>query len=153
MNIMKKLSFIVIGIVAIVCAIICISSDTGSYEAAEFYGGDAYTGIQQAAAQTANNVRTLTELVSFGFAAILGVTGLICIAYGLFCRDYKKILTEISSKPGLQGVHAGINTGFVPQPPFNTPYAQHPTEPYSPAAMQSAPDATAPDTSNFPSAL
>lgn len=90
--------FVLIGIVAIVLAIICSGADVGYYENSQVYGGDAYTGIQQAAAQTANNVKYLAEIVRFGFAAVLAVAGLICIAYGLFCKsvNYTRELEEIN---------------------------------------------------------
>lgn len=37
---------------------------TGSYEWDKYYGGDAYSGIQQAAAQTANNVLALEDAIN-----------------------------------------------------------------------------------------
>lgn len=37
---------------------------TGSYEWDKYYGGDAYTGIQQAAAQAANNVLALEDALN-----------------------------------------------------------------------------------------
>ena len=49
-----------IAVLSLVFAIVCFSTDpsvaNGSYESSKSYGGDAYTGIQNAAAQTANNV-------------------------------------------------------------------------------------------------
>ena len=94
----KKLVFVIIGIIAIVLAIICATASVGYYESSKTYGGDAYTGIQQAAAQTANNVQYLAEIVRFGFSAVLAVTGLISMAYGLFCKpvDYTRELEEIN---------------------------------------------------------
>ncbi len=40
------------------------------------YGSDAYTDIQNATAQAANNIRILTDAVSFGFGSVLLVVGL-----------------------------------------------------------------------------
>ena len=55
--------------------------DVGYYEASSAYGGDAYTGIQNAAAQTANNVKALSEITKNGFAFFLIAVGLIAIFY------------------------------------------------------------------------
>lgn len=60
----------------------CVSAmSTGSVELNERYGGDAYTGIQNAAAQTANNVRQLTGVVRAGISWSLIVFGIAMIAY------------------------------------------------------------------------
>ena len=49
-----------IALLALIFAIVSFATDasgpSGSYESSKAYGGDAYTGIQNAAAQTANNV-------------------------------------------------------------------------------------------------
>ena len=47
--------FIVIGIIAIGLAIGCYSIDDLHYEAINIYGGDAFTGIQNAAAVTSRS--------------------------------------------------------------------------------------------------
>ena len=47
------------------------------------YGGDAYTGIQNAAATTSKNVRDLAGIVQFGFGSILLVMGLTLVGFGL----------------------------------------------------------------------
>ncbi len=53
--------FMLIGVVSIIFAILCFTyaypvADRGGYTWYEYYGGDAYTGIQHAAADTANNI-------------------------------------------------------------------------------------------------
>ena len=57
------------------------AKDVGYYESSSSYGGDAYTGIQNAAAQTANNVKALSEIAKMGFAFFLIALGLIAIFY------------------------------------------------------------------------
>ena len=47
------------------------------------YGGDAYTGIQNAAATTSKNVKELAGIVQFGFGSILLVMGLGLVGLGL----------------------------------------------------------------------
>ena len=73
---------IVVGILAIILAIVCFSKDVGNTSLGYSYGGDAYTGIQNAAAQTANNVLYLTRIVRFGFSSVLLVLGLGMVASG-----------------------------------------------------------------------
>ena len=76
--------FIVVGLLSIVLSYMAYDSYIGAYESSEAYGGDAYTGIQNAAAQTANNVKALAELVAFSTGSILLVAGLFMVVYGLF---------------------------------------------------------------------
>ena len=73
---------IVVGILAVILAIVCFSMDVGNTSLAYSYGGDAYTGIQNAAAQTANNVLYLAKIARFGFSSVLLVLGLGMIATG-----------------------------------------------------------------------
>ncbi|MBR5381927.1 MAG: hypothetical protein IK136_04835 [Oscillospiraceae bacterium] len=76
----RKALLIVVGIIAIVLSIVCFAMDKGDYQRSERYGGDAYTGIQNAAARTANNVNTLSKMCGFGFGAILFTGGLtLCV--------------------------------------------------------------------------
>ncbi len=98
---------IIAGALAILFAILVMTSagssagsrvsglDTGTRTSYSYYGGDAYTGIQQAAADTARNVKALGEIVKAGFrdmregngdpsmrygiSALLAVTGLALI--------------------------------------------------------------------------
>jgi hypothetical protein len=44
--------------------------DTGTYTSYNYYGGDAYTGIQQAAADTSRNVVTQTGVIAAGFRSL-----------------------------------------------------------------------------------
>lgn len=73
---------IVVGILAIILAIVCFCKDVGSASLGYSYGGDAYTGIQNAAAQTANNILHLAEIARFGFSSVLLVLGLGMIVEG-----------------------------------------------------------------------
>ena len=75
--------FIVIGIIAIGLAIGCYSIDDLHYEAINIYGGDAFTGIQNAAAVTSRNVKELAAIVQFGFGSVLFVMGLTLVGVGV----------------------------------------------------------------------
>lgn len=91
--------FIVVGIIAIILALSIIALPTGSSGIFKSYGGDAYTGIQNAAAKTATNVYHVAEILKAGFSGILAVAGLACIAYGLSAKesvDYTPVLNEIN---------------------------------------------------------
>ena len=89
------LDIIVLGIIAII-----LSSDLfrgGVYEEKNAYGGDAYTGIQNAAATTANNVRALeiqTIKIYQNFMLFVGIaminSGVIVICYDVCDKNSKK---------------------------------------------------------------
>ena len=72
---------IISGILSVIFGIIMFGKNVGYYEVSSSYGGDAYTGIQNAAAQTANNVMALSEITKNGFAFFLIAVGLIAIFY------------------------------------------------------------------------
>ena len=72
-----------VGIVAIILSIVCFTADSGSFESYERYGGDAYTGIQNASAHTSNNVMHLGDIVKTGFGSVLLVAGLSLAGVGV----------------------------------------------------------------------
>lgn len=69
------------GILSFVFGLVLWAKDTGVRCYSESYGGDAYTGIQNAAADTASNVRELAEICKFGLAAILIILGVAIFCY------------------------------------------------------------------------
>ncbi len=70
---------IIIGAIAIVMAIVCFALSPGDNQYNSSYGGDAYTGIQNAAAQTARNIVRTNTIIKIGFGSLLLVAG---IAFG-----------------------------------------------------------------------
>ena len=91
--IIKNVCGIAIGIIALVKS----SSVNGEsfysrYTEHNYYGGDAYTGIQNAAADAANNASDLSGCICAGFSAVLLIAGLILICFCLF-----KIFEVLSS--------------------------------------------------------
>ncbi len=85
-NVMKKgiaVLFVLVGLLAVILGFCAFGKDTGYYENSNKYGGDAYTGIQNAAAQTANNVQDLAEATTFGFGSILLVGGIVLVLVGI----------------------------------------------------------------------
>lgn len=74
------------GILSLIFGLIVFNKNTGYSQQSITYGGDAYTGIQNAAAQAANNVKFLNEAVVYGFGALLIVVGIALVCY--FGRKY-----------------------------------------------------------------
>ena len=72
---------IISGSISVIFGVVTLTLDSGSWENSRSYGGDAYTGIQNAAAQTANNVQALADIVKYGIGLLLIAIGLLAIAY------------------------------------------------------------------------
>ena len=71
------------GLLSIIFSFIVYAADTGSWESSYSYGGDAYTGIQNAAAQAANNIQDLARIMRFGMGSVLLIAGLVlCCCFG-----------------------------------------------------------------------
>lgn len=75
----KKIGFAVSGLASLILGIVCYCLDAGSYVFNVQYGGDAYTGIQNAAARTACNVTNLAKICKFGFGSVLLIAGVVLI--------------------------------------------------------------------------
>lgn len=74
---------ILVGLISVICSFMFFSAWTGSTISLYSYGGDAYTGIQNAAAYSGSNVYYLSEICAKGFGILLLVLGLAMIAYFL----------------------------------------------------------------------
>lgn len=81
-NIRAKI-LILIGSISIVLSIVCFAYGDLKFEPRSIYGGDAYTGIQNAAAVTSENVMILAKIVKIGFSSVLLVAGLGFLCFGL----------------------------------------------------------------------
>ena len=93
-ELIMPIGIILAGITSIVFAILCFTYHSGVYGTTftkyAYYGGDAYTGIQQAAADTARNIHTLNynmnnflEQICKCFGFLLLVIGILVILYGI----------------------------------------------------------------------
>ena len=91
------LSFFAIAIASIVFAICCFNFYVGNYEPNLKYGGDAYTGMQNASAQAANNVLRISEnlcsVCGFIFI-IIGATFASLGVYNLIKAKEEKIVSD-----------------------------------------------------------
>lgn len=76
---------VVMGVFSIIFASVMFKSYSYSYVWHKSYGGDAYTGIQNAAADAANNVVYLGKLCQRGFGYLFIITGVLLIIAGLSC--------------------------------------------------------------------
>ncbi|MBR5345401.1 MAG: hypothetical protein IK127_06205 [Clostridia bacterium] len=115
------------GILAIIFAIILFAGgdssvtgmDTGTQTSYEYYGGDAYTGIQQAAADTARNVQALAKIVKTGFEGTTGsgnamgylllVIGLWLIAHSLHILNEMKVRSDFEAQVLSLLQHSNLN--------------------------------------------
>lgn len=96
----------IVGVIAIFMAFALFNHSTSSYTMSYSYGADAYTGIQNAAAETGINVMQLSAITQFGFAALHLVLGLAIICYfGL-----KLVIVNISKAPQMPESHPSTNT-------------------------------------------
>ena len=103
------------GALSIIFSFVVKSSDLGRWETASAYGGDAYTGIQNAAATTASNIRCLNEILSFGFFAILLIGGI-----ALICHYLPTALALIEQDKVNMAVGAGAAPDHGPAAETNT---------------------------------
>ncbi len=94
----NKLQFIILCALAgisLIFSIICFTLPDGTNTPAKQYGGDAYTGIQNAAAATARNVLDLNKTVST-IAGLVFIMVALFVGYKAFClfwtekQEFKK---------------------------------------------------------------
>lgn len=98
MTIKKILALVLatIGLLAVILGLSAYGLKTDYYESNSAYGGDAYTGIQNAAAQTANNVRYVTEAIASVGGSILLITGLVLMVVGV--KSFVEELGAVAEK-------------------------------------------------------
>lgn len=105
-----------VGVISIILSIKCFSFDRLDSEPKSMYGGDAFTGIQNAAATTSKNVSELASIVQFGFGSLLLINGLTLLAFGLTSPIEKKVkenngenVTAIKSEPETTANESDVN--------------------------------------------
>lgn len=104
---LRSILFGAAGVVSIALAIACFTFEIGAYEPTETYGGDAYTGIQNTGAATANNVHVLSEITKLGFGSILLIGGIALIAAAIPTkkpRETNKELVQLEPTESPQSV-------------------------------------------------
>lgn len=81
MKILRSILFALVGIVCLGTGIQMYNSDVGRMASYQEYGGDAYTGIQNAEVQTGGLVRIQSDILAKGLGYIMiygGLTLIIC---------------------------------------------------------------------------
>lgn len=79
----KTIFFVLVGLLSMALSICCFNLEVGDKVSMQYFGGDAYTGMQQASAHAANNILLLAKIVKIGFGSLLLILGLGMIALGL----------------------------------------------------------------------
>ena len=87
---------ILAGALSIVMSIVTFCLSTGLSESNSRYGGDAYTGIQNAAAQSANNIMYSNIILKIALGSLLLVVGIVLICY--FVGNLKKQESELTDR-------------------------------------------------------
>ena len=84
-RVLASLLIVVLGVILVYVAMeggVCNFS--GNYSSYEYYGGDAYTGIQHAVADTSRNVNNLGHAMENGVRTLLQAGGFVIAAFGLY---------------------------------------------------------------------
>ena len=81
-NKVRSIIFMIIGVVSIIMSIVCFSSKVPYGESNSVYGGDAYTGIQNASAFTSRAVVELAKITKLGFGSVLLIAGFTLFGVG-----------------------------------------------------------------------
>ena len=81
-KVLRAIFLVVIGIWALVLSFKMHDRDRYYYADEHSYGGDAYTGIQNAAAITSENVAYMNRTLKLGFQYTLLIAGVAFIAFG-----------------------------------------------------------------------
>lgn len=95
MNKFKSNLFVILGLFTIVLSIVyCGSFSIGENVEFNIYGGDAFTGIQNASAMAARNIKYLANIVKFGFSSVLFISGLTLIVVSIVIRPDRKDIED-----------------------------------------------------------
>ena len=99
----------------------------GNYTANETYGGDAYTGIQNAAADTANNISELGNAIDYSISKAytwVGIIAMIVALYLFACtlakiEFKKKASNDTDTLETLTKYQELLNSGIITQEEFD----------------------------------
>lgn len=72
-----------IGASSIALGIYCFSFNTGEFIMDNIYGGDAFTGMQNASATAARNLLSMSRIIQFGLSSLLIVGGALIVVLGI----------------------------------------------------------------------
>lgn len=80
---LKQIFIMSAGVISIILSIWCFVMSTGNTSSKNTYGGDAYTGMQNASAQAATNIVDLASITKKGFGCVLLVAGIVLVIVGI----------------------------------------------------------------------
>lgn len=80
----QSVVFVIIGVVSLILSFACFGKYEGYITKDKAYGGDAYTGIQNALADVSSDIVMLNRVVKFGVGSLLLVSGLLIGSVGIF---------------------------------------------------------------------
>lgn len=83
LKLIRSIAFIIIAIIAFNFASRIDDMGNGDYVSSSRYGGDAYTGMQNASAETGCNVYKGNQIMQKGFKYIFILTGWVFLVVGL----------------------------------------------------------------------
>ncbi len=97
-------AFIFIALVSLVFAIVCFNMEIGYEPWRETYGGDAYTGIQNAAADTARNIADTNNIIKTiaGFAFVIVGLAFGSVGIANFQENKKSVTTYAANSATTQ---------------------------------------------------
>lgn len=103
LKIVRSIAFVVIAIVAFTFSSKIDKMGNGDYVSSSRYGGDAYTGMQNASAETGCNVYKGNQIMQKGFKYAFILTGLGFLAVGLTpAFQSKKENNAVESKENIE---------------------------------------------------
>lgn len=82
----RSILFAIVGVLSIYVSIWMRNMNSGNIETPREYGGEAYTGIQNAEVRTGANIYFQSEIIKEGFADVLLITGMVLIIVALPVR-------------------------------------------------------------------
>lgn len=104
-----------VGLISVILGIVCFSMENGAKEFYYSYGGDAYTGMQQAAAQGANNGYYGNNIMCLGFGSVLMVAGMVIMLLAI-----NSILKNEFGGGGSEGFAAPVTGSSASAKPVHT---------------------------------
>ena len=98
---LRSILLIIIGALSIFLGSDILGMNTGNHVGNQEYGGDAYTGIQNAAAQTANNIQYLNRSLEEFATLMANWMGFLLITIGtlLLVVGVSKTISAFQKKP------------------------------------------------------
>ena len=91
MKYIRSILFVIAGTLSIFCGVSVSDLPIGEIVEFKEYGGDAYSGIQQAGAHTALNIVYLSKIAKDGASGILYVGGIALIACAIPIKKKEKV--------------------------------------------------------------